>query len=251
VKGVIAQNRRKIERDLQLSPRRRYFSAVLLGQYRVTVPLMQEYVTGTLIDLGCGMMPYRSLIEDRVTRYDGLDARPQVADVTFQADIQAMTPVPDAAYDSAICLEVLEHVPNPFRAVAEIHRILKPGGILVLSVPHLSRLHEEPYDFFRFTCYGLTSLFEDAGFEIIRMVRRGGLLSFVSHQFSTIMLGLTWSIPIVRDVAFFLNEWLCVRPSYFLDSKLDRSGLFAAGYTCVVRKPGAEGLAANAPDRRH
>ncbi|HLF24924.1 MAG TPA: class I SAM-dependent methyltransferase [Anaerolineae bacterium] len=237
VRDIVALNRRKIERDLRDSPRRRYFSAILLGQYRVTVPLIQKYATGALIDLGCGVMPYRSFIEDHVSRYDSLDPRPQLPGITYQADIQAMAQILDATYDSAICLEVLEHVPEPFKAMAEIYRILKPGGILIVSVPHLSRLHEEPYDFFRFTRYGLMSLFQTAGFEVVQIVLRGGLFSFLSHQVSTITLGLTWSIPLVRTVVFFLNEWLCVRPSYFLDAHLDRSGIFALGYTCVVRKP--------------
>jgi len=238
VSGLIAINRRKIDRDLRLSPRHPYVSAAMLSQYRVTIPLIQQYARGALIDLGCGTMPYRSLIEGRVARYDSLDHRPQVEGVTFQADIQAMTSIPDAAYDSAICLEVLEHVPNPFKAAAEIQRILKPGGILIVSVPHLSRLHEEPYDFFRFTRHGLVSLFQSAGFDVIQIVRRAGLLSFLSHQVSIVSLGLTWSMPIVRHVVFFLNEWLCVRPSYFLDTRVDRSGKFALGYTCVLRKMG-------------
>jgi len=234
--NLIATNRLRIDRDLHLSHRRKYISAALLSQYRITVPLIQKYATGNLIDLGCGRMPYRPLIADRLTRYDSLDPRPQIPNVTFVADIQDMSLIPDATYDSAICLEVLEHVPNPFRAVAEIHRILKPTGMLIVSVPHLSRLHERPYDFFRFTRYGLQALFEGAGFEIVQIEQRGGLFTFLSHQLSTIGLGLTWSIPLIRHVAFFLNEWLLVRPSYFLDARLDRSGLFAMGYSCVVRK---------------
>jgi SAM-dependent methyltransferase len=148
-----------------------------------------------------------------------------------------MEVVPSGAYDSAICLEVLEHIPNPSKAISEIYRILKPGGILVVSVPHLSRLHEEPYDFFRYTHYGLRALLEGAGFQVLQMERRGGLNSFLSHQISLILVGLTWSVPVLKQIVFVMNQWLIVRPSYFLDAHLDRSGKFALGYTCVVQKP--------------
>lgn len=234
---LITRNRQRLERDLASSPRRQFVSAVVLSQYRITIPLAQKYLHGSLIDLGCGLMPYRSSIEQQVTRYDSLDARPLREGVTFQADLQDMSIIPAEAYDSAICLEVLEHVPLPFKAAAEIYRILKPGGVLVASVPHLSRLHEEPYDFYRYTYYGFRTLFESAGFEVIAVRRRGGLISFLSHQVSLVMVGLTWSTPVVKQAAFFLNQWLIVRPSYFADTHFDRSGKFALGYTCVVRKP--------------
>jgi hypothetical protein len=82
-------------------------------------------------------------------------------------------------------------------------------------------------------------MFESAGFEVLQLRRRAGLNSFLSHQLSLIALGLTWSVPLLKQVVFVLNEWLIVRPSYFLDAHLDRSGKFALGYTCVVRKPGS------------
>lgn len=234
---LIARNRQRLDRDLASSPRRQYISAVVLGQYRITIPLARKYLRGALIDLGCGMMPYRSFIERQVTRYDSLDARPLMEGVTFQADLQDMNGIPSETYDSAICLEVLEHIPLPFKAAAEIYRILKPGGVLVASVPHLSRLHEEPYDFYRYTHYGFRTLFESAGFEVLEMQRRGGLISFLSHQLSLMLVGLTWSVPVLKHSAFFVNQWLVVRPSYFMDAHFDRSGKFALGYTCVARKP--------------
>ncbi len=237
VNQLIARNRQRLERDLASSPRRQFVSAVVLSQYRITIPLAQKYLHGSLIDLGCGMMPYRSFIERQVTHYDSLDARPLTEGVTFQSDLQDMSIILSETYDSAICLEVLEHIPLPFKAAAEIYRILKPGGVLVASVPHLSRLHEEPYDFYRYTYYGFRTLFESAGFEVLEMQRRGGLISFLSHQLSLVMVGLTWSVPILKQVAFFANQWLIVRPSYFVDAQFDRAGKFALGYTCVVRKP--------------
>ena len=86
--------------------------------------------------------------------------------------------ISDGSYDSAICLEVLEYVQNPLRVIAGVYRILKKDITLVISVPHFSRLHEEPYDSFRCTKYGLQFLLEDAGFKVLNITPRGGIFSF-------------------------------------------------------------------------
>lgn len=233
----IGIHRRQMDHDLRFSPRRAYSSAILLGQYRVTVPLIQRYARGALIDLGCGVMSYRHLIAPHVARYDGVDAHPQTPDVTFTGDVQDLSMISDQVYDSAVCLEVLEHVPDPGRVLSEAYRVLKSGGVLIISAPHLSRQHELPNDYYRYTPQGLRALLERAQFEVIQISRRGGLGSFLSHQVSLALLGLTWSVPVLGSLAWLVNEWLCVRPAYAVDQWTDRQGLFAAGFTAVARKP--------------
>ena len=158
IKEWIRENRHRLEREIGTSPRRRFFSPAYYSQYDVTVPLMQRFVRGRLIDLGCGSMPYLQFIADRVSAYDSLELFPSDSAVTYLGDIQNMHMINDGTYDSAICLEVLEHVPDPVRAMREIYRILNSNGVLILSLPHLSRLHSEPHDYYRFTHYGLRHL---------------------------------------------------------------------------------------------
>lgn len=75
-----------------------------------------------------------------------------------------------ARFDVIVCTEVLEHTLKPFRAVAEIHRLLKPGGLALVSVPFNFRIHGPLPDCWRFTEHGLRSLFDDeAGFEILEL----------------------------------------------------------------------------------
>lgn len=235
MKSVIRANRKKLEHELHDSPQRRFFSPILYSQYQVTLPLIQRFAAGKLIDLGCGAMPYRALIAPLVERYDSLELHPQ-AQTTFVGDVQNMSMVGDGVYDTVICLEVLEHLPEPLRALEEIHRILKPGGALILSVPHLSRLHEEPHDYFRFTRYGIEVLLAQAGFDCVVIERRGGLFSFLGHQVATILLGIVWGIPLLKQVVWCLNSWLVTRLCYTLDTVTDRGGVFAAGYSAVARK---------------
>ena len=236
MKELIKKNRLKVNEELRSAERRRFFSPASYGGYQVTVPLILEYAHGELIDIGCGDMPFKDIIRGKVTLYDSLDIERRVSDVKYVGDIQNMDIIEDCRYDSAVCLEVIEHVQNPFQAVAEIYRILKKGGILILSVPHLSRLHEEPNDFFRYTKYGLQSLLEGAGFKVLKITPQGGIFSFIGHQFSTIFVCMFWHIPIIKKIVFLMNKWFCVKVCYLLDKMFDDKKIFALGYTCVAQK---------------
>ncbi len=238
----LAANREVIERDLAESPRRRYFSPVFLAQYQVIGPMIQRYARGRVIDLGCGTMPFKGLLEAVVDEYHTLDLRPRSEGVTYIGDIQDMPMVPAAGYDVAICLEVLEHLPAPHRAMREMYRILKDGGTLIISVPHLSRLHDQPHDYFRCTGYGLRHLLESAGFDVLEIQQKGGLLCFLGHQVSTLLLCAVWSVRGLRQIAWFLNKWVITSLCYWADCRLDRSGLFPLGYAAVACKGNCDPL---------
>lgn len=199
------------------------------------MPAIARYCRGEVIDLGCGDMPYKDVVLKYATRYDSLDVTPCSTEVTFSGDIQDLGCICDASYDAALCLEVLEHVPDPLKALQETHRILKEDGILIVSVPHLSRVHDEPHDYFRFTHYGLRVLLERAGFSVMEIRERGGLFSFLGHQFSSVFLAWCWEVPLVHSVAFYLNKWCVVRPCCWVDRYV-APRRFPLGYTCVARK---------------
>jgi SAM-dependent methyltransferase len=237
----LATNREKIDRDLPHFPERRDLSPILFGQYRIVLPLLTGYTSGKTIDVGCGTMPFKPLIADGLISYDGLDLYPSpgIQDVII-GNVQDMSMLSDALYDSAICLEVLEHIPDPRPALEEIWRILKPGGTLIFSVPHLSRLHEVPHDYYRFTSYGLQHLLRKTGFDIEILQVKGGILSFVGHQISIALLSAVWSIPVLRQIAWFANKWAVTRLWYALDRWFGFATLFPSGYAGVARKPTAQ-----------
>lgn len=125
---------------------------------------------GTLLDVGCGERPY-SGCRSQVTQWIGLDADTNSsADITGSADA---VPLPDATIDTVLCTQVLEHVAEPENAFAELHRVLRPGGMLILSVPQYWPLHEEPYDFRRYTEIGLRALATKGGFSVVAMRAQG------------------------------------------------------------------------------
>lgn len=85
----------------------------------------------------------------------------------------AMLPFPDASFEGVLCLEVLEHVPDPARVMLEIARVLKPGGRTWISMPFLYPVHDAPFDFQRYTEFGLRRDLSRAGMEVDRLQRTG------------------------------------------------------------------------------
>ena len=231
----IETNRKNIDRDLRGIDKRKYFSPANYGDVKVTLPALKQYCKGECLDAGCGDMPYKEYIDNLVDQYDTIDFEEHVPGIKYIGDIQNMDMINDNIYDTIVCFEVLEHIPNPFKAVSEIRRVIKDNGIFILTVPHLSRLHDVPHDYFRYTKYGLKSLLESNGFDVLKINARGGLFSFLGHQFSNIILSLFWHIPIIKNIVFFINKWFCVRLSYFLDKHIDNDKLFALGYTVVAQ----------------
>jgi SAM-dependent methyltransferase len=84
-------------------------------------------------------------------------------------------PIEDCLFDAVLCTQVLEHLEWPRESVKEICRVLKPGGKLYMTVPMAHPEHQMPYDFFRYTSYGLQSICKHAGFQDIKSVPFGGL----------------------------------------------------------------------------
>lgn len=232
----LQKNRLKLDLELRDSHLRKYFSPALLCLYRALIPRLRDHASGKFLDAGCGAMPFKASVRDLVDEYQSIDIERKVPDVDFIGDLQDMKALAADSFDVVLCTEVLEHVPQPQKTIAEVWRVLKPQGKFILSVPHLSRLHEEPFDYYRFTKHGLQFLLEQNDFAILEIVPTGSLFSFVGHQFSTALVGLTWHIPLVGRVCFFLNAALFTMPCYALDKLLPFSSKCPLGYVAVAKK---------------
>jgi SAM-dependent methyltransferase len=234
--GRLARNRAEMDRVLTGIAERRDLSPAFYSQYTLIPRLLARYVQGAVIDLGCGIMPFREMILPRARLYHGIDLALKSPHMALVGDVQNLAMIASAQYDVALCLEVFEHLPEPAQAVAEMARLLKPGGIAILSAPHLSRIHEAPHDYFRFTEFGLRHLLESNGFVVIELARRGGLCTFLGHQISTLALTAVWGTPLLYPLVAWLNKWLITKGCTQMDRLVDRSGLFALGYVAVAQK---------------
>ncbi len=151
-------------------------SPFFLARRAITRALAESasLVQGTVLDVGCGHKPYAHLF--RWTRYVGIDmpsnmAKSRVIDVYASG---LALPFARESFDTVVCSEVLEHVPDPASLLREVQRVLRPGGHLLLTTPQTWGLHEEPHDYFRYTAYGLDVLARAAGLEPLRIAPTTG-----------------------------------------------------------------------------
>lgn len=166
-------------------------------------------------------------------------------------------PRPDATYDAVVLTQVLEHVPNPMAVIAEIHRVLKPGGVLLISVPLNGPLHGEPWHFFQFTHYGLAELAQTHGYTLERIEKVGGAFWFFGKHGQDAVRKLMKQVDPFRArkrgqsvvkcalwTLIFFPFWIVgllllgyvFRPlSYWLD-RFDFAKTLTTGYTAVLRK---------------
>jgi SAM-dependent methyltransferase len=233
----IAENRRQIDVELAGDhDARMRLSPALQGLTSAVVPALRAHAKGVFLDAGCGTQPFRAVVEPQVERYVGYDIESRSGRVDLLGTLEDMRLVTDRSIDVALCSEVLEHVPHPQVAMGELARVIRPGGVLVLTVPFLARLHEEPHDYFRYTRHGLRRLLDDAGFDIEELVETGSIFSFLGHQVSLAVLGLTWQWRRLRRVATALNGVFVVRPCVALDRVTRASRLLPLGYVVVAKR---------------
>lgn len=124
----------------------------------------------TILDVGAGDAPYRELFSH--TRYLTCDWENSIYRPDPPPDLVALAgriPVEDASFDAILNTQVLEHVPEPWLVLEEFRRLLKPGGKLWMTVPFVWYLHEQPYDYYRYSSHGLRFLLERAGFGEIEI----------------------------------------------------------------------------------
>lgn len=236
--GRVDSNRRALDEQPHL---RGWSSPAIYGLETALTPALEQHARGAVLDVGCGSMPYRAVIEKHAAGYDGLDIEPRALGLRYLCSVTDMAPVPDTSYDTVLCSEVLEHVGDPAAALTEIYRVLKPGGTLIVTVPFLGRLHEEPHDYFRFTKHGLASLLGRAGLEPISWKTTGSVAGFLGHQVSTVLVGATWHVAVLKWIAYGVNAALIVAPSVLIDrlSGPIREKL-PLGYVVVARRAGRQ-----------
>ena len=140
-----------------------HLSDLLLG----LKTLMPPHVTH-ILDYGCGGSPYRSLFG--ACTYHRADLAGDLA-VDFEYGPDSRLPTELADYDFVLSSQVLEHVLSPTVYLSEAYRVLKPGGYLLLSTHGLFEDHACPYDYWRWTAYGLRKLVEETGFKIDQVLK--------------------------------------------------------------------------------
>ena len=196
-------------------------------------------VGARVLDVGAGEAPYAELfghVEYLTSDWEhSVHPGARRADVVGSADD---LPVDDAAFDAVINTQVLEHVRRPERVVAELYRVLKPGGRLYLTVPMVWELHEEPYDFYRYTPHSLRYLLEQAGFAELDIRARNDCFTTIAQ----LMRNAAYVMGRRADGLDPMREWVGQTMRSMADmvaafSPLDTQWIFPLGYMVTALKP--------------
>lgn len=173
-------------------------------------PAMAE-LSGKVLDVGAGESPWREWLPPFAS-YQGIDIgnahefgmQPARDGITYYDG--RTIPFPDAFFDGAICIEVLEHAEDPVQLMSEMARCLKQGAVLLLTVPWSARRHHIPHDYHRFTRERLQGLLETSGFKQIEIVERGTDITAIASKLIVVSLRLAptrgllrglWTLPLL------------------------------------------------------
>lgn len=185
---------------------------------------------GTVLDLGCGPRDQAASLEFLGFKYVGVDHGDEQAD--FLADAHAL-PLRDASFDCVFSYAVLEHLHNPFLAIQEVSRVLKPGGWLVGTVSQGEPFHNS---YFHHTPWGLVSLVGSVpGLKIQRMWPSHDTLAALASMGRYSRL-IRWALAVL-DHANDKLPWLTPRKMRWPRKDQDLDRLFRAGGICfAIRK---------------
>jgi len=209
---------------------------------------MQDFSThfkknDRVLDIGCGKKPYAPYFS---CKYIGLDPYPKTkADIVRDAWDSGL---PDHSMDGVILNQSLEHIPKTAETIAEIKRVLKPGGLVLVTVPQTMRHHtspvssktvpyknfntaEIPYwneDYFRFTKFGLIYLFRD--FEILKLVPNQSYLSALLQLWNYFLA--SFGFGILFAPLYFINNCLAI----ILDTLSSLLGKMSTRYRALIHE---------------
>lgn len=186
-----------------------------------------------VLDAGAGEARHRECFAGR--RYVAVDLA--VGDASWNyggldvvADLAAL-PFADGAFEAAVNIVTLEHLPEPGAALSEMARVMKPGAGLLVVAPHQWEVHQAPHDYYRYTVHGLTYLLGKAGFEVEAVRAVGGLYRLLARRLwaAALLFGAPW-----RWVALVVAAPLALALPVF--DRVDRKGDYTPGYIALARR---------------
>ena len=178
------------------------------------------------IEIGAQPVQYERFFPDSVV----MDVR-RGPGVDVQCDVQAL-PFTAGSFSTVVCAEVLEHVREPAQAVAEMRRIVRPDGALLLTTRFVFPFHEEPHDFWRFTDHGLRRLLEENGWVVADLrpdVPDSATLMILAHHWLFARRGAIWKLPKLA----WLPIWSA--GTYLLAGARPARGRFPSGWHVLAR----------------
>jgi SAM-dependent methyltransferase len=193
-----------------------------------------KHAKGLLVDLGCGQVPLYGYYKDYVSDVICIDWEGRGSEnpyLDYIADLNRNIPLPADYCDTLLATDVLEHISNPDLLWKEMARILKNKGRLILASPFLYPLHEEPFDYCRYTEHKLRMFCENNGFTVIELRPYGGTPEVI---FSLIAIHLNICKSLAACYVFLCNLFLKIPLCKYISAKTDKK--FPLGYILVAEQ---------------
>ena len=235
--------------------------------YWIEMRLLQEAVkklapsaSGMLLDVGVAERPYDAHFAPYVNRYIGLEYPVVVNNLNPEIwkhldRVQGIVdvwgdgnrlPFVDESFDTVLSVEVLEHVPDPDRMVAEFARVLRPEGRALVTVPFASALHQLPFDYYRYTPNGIRALFERHGLVVETVESRGNMADAIGALTANWLLRMVGARSRHHDGSASLSRWKApialplialVQLIATWIGKVSDDRTLAVGHIAIARKP--------------
>jgi len=194
---------------------------------------LREYVNGRVLEIGAGGNYLKENFSQNSNDWISTDYDLR-ASIDLRCDAMSL-PFKSETFHVVVCVDVLEHVEDPVLMMKEISRVLVKGGVLILSTPFFFYLHEAPYDFFRFSKYGLKKVVVNSGLSPIEMRPTGGLLLVFGIIFTSLIVHALYRFRLICNLFLWINKHIqhMLIP---LDKFLNRNEKFSQGNFVLAKK---------------
>ena len=232
---------------------REWFQPTLLGVIFIPVYIVRHglfstirgiapFISGNILDFGCGSKPYESLFA-RATSYLGVDLQATGHDhndskVDVFYDGQNL-PFSDAQFDAVVSFEVFEHVFNLSRVLDEIGRVTRSEGYLLISIPFAWKEHEIPYDFARYTSFGIAHILRNAGYEILESRKTTTYILTVFQMLIAYIMQITVPYRLLRYLSQICVIFPCTLIAYLLNALLPSRYEYYCNVVVLAKKRAA------------
>lgn len=204
--------------------------------YNDSIP---KYASGSLLDLGCGYVPlydfYKNFV-NQITCVDWANSYHENPHLDIVADLNKALPLESELYETIILSDVLEHIMEPLNLISEMERLLKPGGHILMNVPFLYWIHESPYDFHRYTQFGLQGYFDKTTLKVKEIEPYGGILEVLGDILGKTIIYLPVIGKILSKACQSFFYFLSNKTSFGSKLKFKTLSNFPLGYQIVLTK---------------
>ncbi|MBL8050101.1 MAG: class I SAM-dependent methyltransferase [Anaerolineales bacterium] len=209
---------------------------------------LQEQVQGQdkealILDVGSGHGDFAQIFTNR--KYLAVDIVPY-PEVDLACDLGEVVPFKEGTFDLLVLMNVLEHVYHFHKLLDSMFYLLKPGGSLVIAVPFMIKVHQAPFDFYRYTHYTLVDFAKEHGFEVTLLEGYYDPIFFVGESMRNLRFWVLPKLPrfsrwFARGVLMLIESLisllkLFIGKGYVKSPDLAKNPA-AIGYHLVLRKP--------------